>query len=290
VRDATGVLVPTSRDAVTLAISANPGSGTLSGTRTVNAVNGIASFAGLSIDQTAVGYTLRASSGSLTAATSAPFCVSPVGKAVVLANSSYVDYIPGNSNSEASNVEASLKSTPDLSVEPFVDISALGIQCATREAAILAIPEQFGTLTADLSTDARSAIVGFVEGGGTLMVFLSGSSNSLTLVNTLFGYSVAGGTNTGPWDLNATAAAGTPFAGGPAAVPSLSATNTVSEASLPAGFKSMYTNVTTASSAVAVLTRGSGRIILFAWDWFNAAPTGTADGGWVDVLRRATTY
>jgi len=38
VRDAAGNLVPTARNAVTLAISANPGGGTLAGTKTVTAV------------------------------------------------------------------------------------------------------------------------------------------------------------------------------------------------------------------------------------------------------------
>src|SRR6266545_4469229 len=75
VRDASGSRVGTARDAVTLAIGTNPGSGTLSGTATVNAVNGIATFSGLSIDKAGTGYTLVASSGTLTSATSAGFDV-----------------------------------------------------------------------------------------------------------------------------------------------------------------------------------------------------------------------
>jgi parallel beta-helix repeat protein len=61
--------------AVTLALGANPGGGTLSGTTTVNAVNGVATFAGLSIDKPGVGYTLVATSGNLPSATSNPFTV-----------------------------------------------------------------------------------------------------------------------------------------------------------------------------------------------------------------------
>ncbi|MFD1808004.1 hypothetical protein ACFSHQ_07035 [Gemmobacter lanyuensis] len=45
---------------MTLAIGTNAGSGTLSGTKTVNAVNGVATFSGLSIDKAATGYTLTA--------------------------------------------------------------------------------------------------------------------------------------------------------------------------------------------------------------------------------------
>ena len=63
--------------AVTVALGVNPASGTLSGTTTVNAVNGLATFANLSLDQGGTGYTLTASSGTLTGATSTPFTISP---------------------------------------------------------------------------------------------------------------------------------------------------------------------------------------------------------------------
>src|SRR5206468_3974604 len=58
---------------VTLALGANPGSGTLSGTTTVTAVAGVATFPGLSINKVGTGYTLTANSGSLSGTTSTPF-------------------------------------------------------------------------------------------------------------------------------------------------------------------------------------------------------------------------
>jgi hypothetical protein len=51
-----------STDQVSMAIGLNPAHGTLSGTTTVTAQNGIATFAGLSIDKAATGYELTASS------------------------------------------------------------------------------------------------------------------------------------------------------------------------------------------------------------------------------------
>src|SRR5437773_389612 len=45
---------------ITVAIGTNPGTGTLSGTKTVAAVAGVATFSGLSIDKTGTGYTLTA--------------------------------------------------------------------------------------------------------------------------------------------------------------------------------------------------------------------------------------
>lgn len=63
---------------VTIAIGKNGGllvPGTLSGTKTVNAVNGIATFADLSIDQLGNGYTLTVSGSGLVGAESASFNV-----------------------------------------------------------------------------------------------------------------------------------------------------------------------------------------------------------------------
>src|SRR5438477_195906 len=62
---------------VTVAIGTNPGGGTLSGTATVSAVGGVATFSNLSIDKSGTGYTFTAASGALTGATSAAFTISP---------------------------------------------------------------------------------------------------------------------------------------------------------------------------------------------------------------------
>jgi hypothetical protein len=75
VEDAGGNLVTTDASSVTLAVGANPGSGTLGGTLTQAAVGGIATFANLAVNNPGIGYTLHATDGSLTAATSASFTV-----------------------------------------------------------------------------------------------------------------------------------------------------------------------------------------------------------------------
>jgi YVTN family beta-propeller protein len=72
-RDAFGNTTPAFTGAVTVAIGTNPGGGTLSGTLSHNAVAGVATFNDLQIDQPGIGYTLTASAGVLTGATSATF-------------------------------------------------------------------------------------------------------------------------------------------------------------------------------------------------------------------------
>src|SRR5262249_19192999 len=60
---------------VSIALGATPGGSPLSGTTTVAAASGVASFATLSLDKPASGYTLVATSSGLTQATSASFAI-----------------------------------------------------------------------------------------------------------------------------------------------------------------------------------------------------------------------
>jgi len=75
VLDASGQLVTNSKAAITIAITstANPGSGTLSGTKTVSASGGVASFPNLSINQPGIGYRLTATSRGMFPVTSGHF-------------------------------------------------------------------------------------------------------------------------------------------------------------------------------------------------------------------------
>ena len=60
---------------VTISLADNPTDAVLSGTLTVNAVNGVATFSDIKVNEAGVGYTLRATSGSLSPALSAPFAI-----------------------------------------------------------------------------------------------------------------------------------------------------------------------------------------------------------------------
>ena len=77
VQDAFGNPEPTAVNAITLALAANPGGSTLGGTLTVNAVNGVATFSTLTLNKVGIGYTLSASSPTLTGATSTAFNITP---------------------------------------------------------------------------------------------------------------------------------------------------------------------------------------------------------------------
>jgi hypothetical protein len=73
VLDAGANLVTSATNSVTLVIGTNPGGGTLSGTVTVAANSGVATFSDISIDKVGIGYALVASSTGLTSFTSDVF-------------------------------------------------------------------------------------------------------------------------------------------------------------------------------------------------------------------------
>lgn len=76
IEDAGGNTALSNTSAVTLAIGANPGGGTLSGCSETT-VASVANFSGCSISQPGNGYTLVATDGTLTSATSQPFNLVP---------------------------------------------------------------------------------------------------------------------------------------------------------------------------------------------------------------------
>lgn len=77
VQDAQGNALTSATNSITVAIGNNPATGTLAGTATIAAINGIATFANLSINNSGTGYTLTASAAGLSSGTSSSFNVTP---------------------------------------------------------------------------------------------------------------------------------------------------------------------------------------------------------------------
>src|SRR5206468_1999601 len=75
--DPAGNPVPSFTGSVTVALGSNPGGSTLSGTTTVAAVNGVASFGDLSANKTGTSYALTATAAGLIPATSSGFNITP---------------------------------------------------------------------------------------------------------------------------------------------------------------------------------------------------------------------
>ncbi len=92
--DAAGVRVTSATNPITLILSTNPGPATLTGSPTVNAVNGLASFADLKLSKSGTGYVLEASSPGLVLVNSNPFDQSlPRNALIALPDSPFGPYL-----------------------------------------------------------------------------------------------------------------------------------------------------------------------------------------------------
>lgn len=152
---------------------------------------------------------------------------------------------------------------------------------------VLLIPElEVGNLNSALSGEAKDTIRAFVENGGNLVINAASGSNDESLINSIFGFSISSGSGGSPYTKTGDAA-GTDFAAGPASLSYENGTYQWSASSLPAEAKVMYGSGD--GAAVVVIPVGSGQITFLAYDWFNAAPVGSQDGGWLEILDIAVT-
>jgi hypothetical protein len=206
-------------------------------------------------------------------------------RVALLADTGFVDYIVGNSSSEASNLEGTLTRLLGFPVTTFFDVEATALAAATAGKDVLVIPEQeAGDLSTGMDAAALAVLNAFVDGGGTLVTMYPPSGVNLIFAAFPTVKLTATGTST-PIDLDATAAAGTLFESGPTPLPSNNGSGSVIGPDLTAaGGTSIYTDAAS-NSEVGVVPVGTGQIILLGWDWFDAAPVGTQDGGWISVLR-----
>src|SRR5437773_1564077 len=126
--DALGNLVPSFTGSVTVALGANPGGATLSGTTPVAAVGGVATFVDLSLNKTATGYTLTASASGFAPVTSTAF-----------------DITPGTANQLAFTVQPS-NTLAGAAMSPAVQVTAL-------DPAGNLVPSFTGSVTVALGSD-----------------------------------------------------------------------------------------------------------------------------------------
>ena len=105
--DRDGAVITTFTGTVTLALAGGPAGATLSGDVSASAVNGVATFSGLSLDKAGAGYTLVASTPGMPDETSPSFAITP-GAATRLAFT-----------------QQPTATTPNTSITPAVTVTAL---------------------------------------------------------------------------------------------------------------------------------------------------------------------
>ena len=217
-----------------------------------------------------------------------------IANVAVFDNSSYVDSSDqaGDSwaDAESDNIQATL-TVQGHTVSTFTDESETGFQTALADVTTLVMPEAENANFTGLSSGAKDTIYDFVNDGGTLVLGGDGDSGDVSFLNEMFGWSLINSSNyssNGGHPFNITPdAIGTSYEGAASSLPDNNGTYTISTASLPAGALNLYADGS--NTAVFSVEVGAGTVVFLAYDWFNAAPAGSYDGGWLNILDIAVT-
>lgn len=204
-------------------------------------------------------------------------------RVAVFDNAAFVD-TRNATTSESDNVQASLTSLGHV-VTAFTGTQAADFTAALADADVLLFPEfELGDFLPDTAT--QDVIRGFVGAGGTLVMNGDAGAGDEAFLNAVFGFSLVQGTNS---TFGESAAqpdrAATTFADDPPTLRNGNGTYAVQTASLPTGSLNLYES--SGNTTVAAMPFGAGQIVFLAFDWYNAAPRGSQNGGWLEALDSA---
>jgi hypothetical protein len=204
----------------------------------------------------------------------------------LLADTTYVAYDNTDNAAEGSNVDAALQSLGHKTLA-FFNIDPDTVSQALQDKDVLVIPELDSDLDGAISDESRSLMGMFVATGGTMVMFGNSADLARTLdfLNNTFNFSLASGSDTVPFTRTNTS--GTPFGGGPATLADNNATYGLDVTSLPTDSTAVYTEDNNGDAIVAVIPFAEGRVIYLGWEWYDAAPLWTQDGGWNEILDKA---
>lgn len=177
------------------------------------------------------------------------------------------------------NVQAALQQLGHI-VRPITNL----LSAVTND--VLLFPE-FGNraLAPDLDNASRTLLKAYVAQGG--LIIAQGGYANVDLFNSVFEMALSpNGCFTGLDFFRTPQATGTPFADGPLSIPGNNCTYTLALGTWPAGSLPLYTN-NFYGSTVTLIPYGAGALLHLGWNWNDAAPLGSQDGGWAKVLANA---
>ena len=200
-------------------------------------------------------------------------------KIALFANGAYVD------GGEYHNLKDTLKAD-NYKVKSFTNESAQGFATALDGRQVLVIPSM-EVLGLGLTNALIKEVRDFVGHGGTLVICGDAGTNDTSFLNDVFGFSLTDSTTlSGLQTLERLGpTAGTTFDNDPATILVNDTTALLSDASLPSNALNLYHYGN--GVAAADIPFGAGQIVYLGWNWFDAAPDGSQNNGWLKVLKSA---
>lgn len=193
----------------------------------------------------------------------------------ILMNGDYTDL-----EEEAPNLVAAIGSFGN-SYNTFTNISESTF--SSFSGGTLVIPELQGEdLDANLTSGAKDAIATFVSNGGTLLTFEPASNGLYILLNNIFGFSLSTTGASEPIVLTSEGSSLLPTA--PSDIAWNDGTDSLDTSTLPPDSVTLYQGDGVNESVVTMIPYGTGKIYVLGWDWYDGAPLGDQDNGWLNVL------
>ncbi len=207
-------------------------------------------------------------------------------------NSDYVQISEGNLFAEGSNMLATLDALGH-EVNPFSSLDATDWTTILNQNDLLIIPElEIKNLNEDLPSETKILLHNYIKNGGGLIICgvvapnPSNSGNALRLLNGVFDFDLQSGAIalSGQSSMNQNQILNTFYKDCDASVENNNSISFIT-GGLPVGSKRIYSDqIETNNTTVALVPFTNGKIAYLGWGWWNAAPLGDQDNGWLSIL------
>ncbi len=216
-------------------------------------------------------------------------------KIAVFYHSDYIQIAPGSVYAEGSNLLLSLEALGH-EVMTIENIDAESFTNVLSQTDLLVIPElERENLFANLSNAAKAVLKQYIAGGGGMIICgvvapnEANSANAIQLLNGVYDLNLKADAIalSGNSDKNSAATANTYFDTCEAI---LDNNNSIAflTGGYPNGTKLLYQDrLNENNTTAALIPYQNGEIAYLGWGWWNAAPTGTQDNGWLGILDAA---
>lgn len=193
-------------------------------------------------------------------------------------NKTHVEVVDGNNRAEASNIYAHLKDIEDL--VRFEDYSAAGIDNLASSDTILFPEFELRGLGPDLTADAAKRLKELTEAGARVVLIGVYNGAGAAFLDKVYGMKFTETTTNS--NLNRVSTKDGIFdSSGIKTLPPNNATACLQNVTSPS--ISIFTDGGTCSGVV-VTPMGAGELVYVGYDWYDAKPVGSQDGGWLEIL------
>lgn len=204
-------------------------------------------------------------------------------RALFYADPRVVDYRPEATDSEAAGLLDALRLS-GREVSLVADLRGRALRRALDGQEVIVLPD-LERSRPRLDRSGAALLRSFVEKGGVLLTSLdeSGQDRAQSFLQSLFGWRLEVKGNPEGKVSRKTSEASRLGLRGPAALDHVFDCDALFRSRLPPGSRILYADGA-GDGTVTLIPHGAGFVLVLGWDWYDGAPRGKQDGGWLAAL------